>query len=356
MEYFTVLTNIGAQKIAAATAANSTINLSEIAVGDGNGVVPVPDISQEALVNEKFRAPLSELTQDEVNKNHFIARSLVPADNGNFWIREIGIYDVDGDLIAVGNYPETYKSILTDGAAKEVDLIVVFEVANADVVKLEIDPSIVMASQDFVNQKVATKADKNHNHDLIYAKLGGSNTQKFKVKAANEDSEAVNKLQMETALKNTLTLNNFLHIQEQKPSGIDNGNGSAYLESRDLNTIITNNIDGASLSNRVITLPAGSFLISASATAGNCMLHRINLYNITDERIEIVGTQQRVTTSNEAAQSDSNIKPSLVTLTDSKNFRLDHYRTLFPTSGNLGFAIGDGNVEIYAEVQIWKVG
>lgn len=162
MEYFTVLTNIGAQKIAAANAANSTINLSEIAVGDGNGVVPVPDISQEALVNEKFRAPLSELTQDEVNKNHFIARSLVPADNGNFWIREIGVYDVDGDLIAVGNYPETYKSILTDGAAKEVDLIVVFEVANADVVKLEIDPSIVMASQDFVNQKVATKADKTY--------------------------------------------------------------------------------------------------------------------------------------------------------------------------------------------------
>jgi hypothetical protein len=162
MEYFTVLTNIGAQKIAAANAANSTINLSEIAVGDGNGVVPVPDISQEALVNEKFRAPLSELTQDEVNKNHFIARSLVPADRGNFWIREIGIYDVDGDLIAVGNYPETYKSILTDGAAKEVDLIVVFEVANADVVKLEIDPTVVMASQDFVNQKVATKADKTY--------------------------------------------------------------------------------------------------------------------------------------------------------------------------------------------------
>jgi hypothetical protein len=162
MEYFTVLTNTGATKIAAAAAANSTIALTQIAVGDGSGTVPVPDISQTALVNEVFRTDLSELTQDEINTNHFIARSVIPEDEGNFWIREIGVYDADGDLIAVGNYPETYKSILTDGAAKSVDLSVVFEVANADVVNLVLDPTIVMASQDYVNQKIANKTDKSY--------------------------------------------------------------------------------------------------------------------------------------------------------------------------------------------------
>jgi len=162
MEYFTVLTNLGATKIAAASAANSTIALTQIAVGDGSGTVPVPDISQTALVNEVFRTDLSELTQDEINTNHFIARSVIPEDEGNFWIREIGVFDADGDLIAVGNYPETYKSILAEGAAKSVDLNVVFEVANADVVNLTIDPTIVMASQDFVNKKVAGKADETY--------------------------------------------------------------------------------------------------------------------------------------------------------------------------------------------------
>jgi len=176
MEYFTLLTNLGATKIAAASAANSTVNLTQIAVGDGSGTVPVPDISQTALVNEVFRTDLSELTQDEINTNHFIARSVIPEDEGNFWIREIGVFDADGDLIAVGNYPETYKSILTEGAAKSVDLSVVFEVANADVVNLTIDPTIVMASQDYVNQKLLQKLDKSDFISLITANclVGGT--------------------------------------------------------------------------------------------------------------------------------------------------------------------------------------
>lgn len=162
MDYFTVLTNIGAQKIAAATAANTTIALTEIAIGDGNGAVPVPNITQTALVHEVFRTELSELKVDAVNTNQIIARAVIPASEGNFWVREVGIFDADGDLIAVGNYPETYKSILTQGAAKEIDLMVVLEVANTEVVQLVIDPSIVMASQEYVNGKVANKSDKSY--------------------------------------------------------------------------------------------------------------------------------------------------------------------------------------------------
>lgn len=162
MKYFTVLTTTGANKIAAATAANETINLTHIAVGDSNGTETAPVISQTQLINEVYRTALSEKKVDENNSNHIIASSTVPADQGNFWIREVGVFDEDGDLIAVGNYPETYKSILTQGAAKEVILRVVFEVANTEVVSLQIDPSIVMASQEFVNEKLLTKADKDY--------------------------------------------------------------------------------------------------------------------------------------------------------------------------------------------------
>lgn len=153
MDYFTLLTNLGAQKIAAATAANTTIDLTEIAIGDGSGTVPIPNITQAELVNEVFRTALSELKVDENNTNQIIARAVIPASEGNFWVREVGIFDADGDLIAVGNYPETYKSILAQGAAKEIDLRVVFEVANTEVVQLVIDPSIVMASQEYVDAK-----------------------------------------------------------------------------------------------------------------------------------------------------------------------------------------------------------
>lgn len=206
MDYFTLLTNLGAQKIAAAMAANTTIDLTEIAIGDGNGAVPVPNITQTALVHEVFRTELSELKVDAVNTNQIIARAVIPASEGNFWVREVGIFDADGDLIAVGNYPETYKSILTQGAAKEIDLMVVFEVANTEVVQLVIDPSIVMASQEYVNGKVANKAESNHNHDTTYAKLGGLNNQKFKVGDAEEDDDAVNKKQLNNAIFSIQTL------------------------------------------------------------------------------------------------------------------------------------------------------
>jgi phage-related tail fiber protein len=165
MEYFTLLTKIGAEKIAAATAANTTVALAEIALGDGNGTVPMPDASKTALVNEVYRAPLNDLRVDENNANWLVAEGYVPSDEGNFWVREVGIFDSDGDLIIIGNYSETFKPVTADGVAKDLYMKVITEVSSADAVTLQVDPSVVMASQDYVNERLKDKAEKTHEHN-----------------------------------------------------------------------------------------------------------------------------------------------------------------------------------------------
>ncbi len=167
MEYFTLLTQKGSQKIAAATAANTTVALAEIALGDGNGTVPMPDASKTALVNEVYRAPLNDLRVDENNANWLVAEGYVPSDEGNFWVREVGIFDSEGDLIIIGNYPETFKPITSNGVAKDLYMKVITEVSSADAVSLSVNPSVVMASQEFVNNEMAKKAEKNHIHKWI---------------------------------------------------------------------------------------------------------------------------------------------------------------------------------------------
>lgn len=157
MEYFTLLTEVGAQKIAAATAANTTVALAEIALGDGSGTVPMPDASKTALVNEVYRAPLNDLRVDENNANWLVAEGYVPSDKGNFWVREVGIFDSDGDLIIIGNYPETFKPITSNGVAKDLYMKVITEVSSADAVALSVDPSVVMASQEFVNERLKNR-------------------------------------------------------------------------------------------------------------------------------------------------------------------------------------------------------
>ena len=165
MQYFTLLTALGAAKIAAATAANTTVNLTHIAVGDGNGIVPMPDASKTALVKEVFRTNLNDLTVDSNNANWITTEAYISSNDGNFWIREVGIFDIDGDLIAIGNYPETFKPVMADGVAKDLYIKVIIEVSSSSAVTLQIDPSILMASQEYVNEKLNQKAQKVHNHD-----------------------------------------------------------------------------------------------------------------------------------------------------------------------------------------------
>ncbi|WP_294962036.1 phage tail protein [Sulfurimonas sp.] len=157
MQYLTLLTQVGANKIATATANKTTIKLTQIAIGDGNGTVPMPNANQTTLVNEVYRTDLNDLKVDENNANWIVAVGYIPSNEGNFWVREVGIYDADGDLIAVGNYPETFKPVMADNVAKDIFIKMIFEVSSVDSVTLQIDPSIVLATREFVNEGLNTR-------------------------------------------------------------------------------------------------------------------------------------------------------------------------------------------------------
>lgn len=153
-KYYALLTNIGAAKLANATALGEQVEITQMAVGDGNGVLPTPNPAQTALVHEQRRAPLNTLTIDPVNTNQIIAEQVIPEDVGGWWIREIGLYDSDGDMIAVANCAETYKPLLQEGSGRVQVIRVILIVSSTQAVTLKIDPSVVLATRQYVDDQI----------------------------------------------------------------------------------------------------------------------------------------------------------------------------------------------------------
>ncbi|EKC5751800.1 phage tail protein [Cronobacter sakazakii] len=152
-KYFALLTNQGAARLANAAALGTKLNLTQLAVGDGGGSLPVPDTTQTRLINEKRRAPLNMLSVDPVNTSQIIAEQIIPESEGGYWIREIGLYDDAGVLIAVANCPETYKPQLQEGSGRTQTIRLVLVVSATDAVALKIDPSVVLATRKYVDDK-----------------------------------------------------------------------------------------------------------------------------------------------------------------------------------------------------------
>ncbi|ENZ2342136.1 phage tail protein [Salmonella enterica] len=153
-KYFALLTNIGAAKLADATALGSQVEITQMAVGDGNGALPTPNPAQTALTHELRRAQLNMLTIDPVNTNQIIAEQVIPEDVGGWWIREIGLFDKDGDMIAVANCAETYKPQLQEGSGRVQVIRVILIVSSTEAVTLKIDPSVVLATRKYVDDAV----------------------------------------------------------------------------------------------------------------------------------------------------------------------------------------------------------
>ncbi|EOC9244505.1 phage tail protein [Enterobacter cloacae] len=152
VKFKTVITKAGAEKLAAATVPNAKkVNFTAMAVGDGGGALPVPDASQTKLVNEVWRHALNKISQDKKNKNYVVAELLIPPEVGGFWMREMGLYDDTGTLIAVGNMAESYKPALAEGSGRAQTLRMVIMVSDISSVELTIDTSTVMATQDYVD-------------------------------------------------------------------------------------------------------------------------------------------------------------------------------------------------------------
>ena len=152
-KFYTLLTDIGAAKLASAAALGVPLKITHMAVGDGGGVLPTPDSKQTALVNEKRRAALNMLYIDPQNSSQIIAEQVIPENEGGWWIREVGLFDESGALIAVGNCPESYKPQLAEGSGRTQTVRMVLITSSTDNITLKIDPAVVLATRKYVDDK-----------------------------------------------------------------------------------------------------------------------------------------------------------------------------------------------------------
>ena len=173
VKYKTVITKAGAIKLAAATVPNGKkVNFTAMAIGDGGGTLPEPDASQTKLVNEVWRHTLNKISLDNKHQNYVIAELLIPPETGGFWMREMGLYDDTGTLIAVGNMAESYKPELAEGSGRAQTVRMVIMVSDIESVELTIDTSTVMATQDYVDDKFAEHEQSRRHPDATLKEKG----------------------------------------------------------------------------------------------------------------------------------------------------------------------------------------
>ncbi|ELT0316193.1 tail fiber protein [Escherichia coli] len=172
-KFRTVITTAGAAKLAAATAPGGRkVNITSMAVGDGGGKLPVPDARQTGLIHEVWRHALNKISQDKRNSNYIIAELVIPPEVGGFWMRELGLYDDAGTLIAVANMAESYKPALAEGSGRSQTCRMVIIVSSVASVELTIDTTTVMATQDYVDDKIAEHEQSRRHPDASLTAKG----------------------------------------------------------------------------------------------------------------------------------------------------------------------------------------
>ncbi|WP_318780415.1 phage tail protein [Citrobacter amalonaticus] len=258
-KYFALLTNIGAAKLANATALGAKVEITQLAVGDGNGALPTPNPAQTALTHELRRAQLNMLTIDPVNTNQIIAEQVIPEDVGGWWIREIGLFDKDGDMIAVANCAETYKPQLQEGSGRVQVIRVILIVSSTEAVTLKIDPSVVLATRKYVDDAVIEVKDYADN--LLKKHIDASNPHKQYLQIneafaeiAEGGEEAVNKALKNLGLVNNGCVGRLLDVRVITTSGI-------YVPTPGTKTIVVEVQGGG-----------GAGGGSQATTSGNCSL------------------------------------------------------------------------------------
>ncbi|MDS1583662.1 tail fiber protein [Escherichia coli] len=172
-KFRTVITTAGVAKLAAATAPGGRkVNITTMAVGDGGGKLPVPDAGQTGLIHEVWRHALNKISQDKRNSNYIIAELVIPPEVGGFWMRELGLYDDAGTLIAVANMAESYKPALAEGSGRSQTCRMVIIVSSVASVALTIDTTTVMATQDYVDDKIAEHEQSRRHPDASLTAKG----------------------------------------------------------------------------------------------------------------------------------------------------------------------------------------
>ncbi|MGT3339472.1 phage tail-collar fiber domain-containing protein [Yersinia enterocolitica] len=153
-KYFAILTNQGAARLANAAALGTTLKITHMSVGDGGGKAVTPNPEQTTLINEVRRGTVNMLSIDPQNINQIIVEQVIPENEGGWFIREIGLFDSEGMLIAVANCPETYKPLLQEGSGRTQTIRMILIVSSANAVELKIDPSVVLATRQYVDNKI----------------------------------------------------------------------------------------------------------------------------------------------------------------------------------------------------------
>lgn len=172
-KFKTVITTAGAAKLAAATVpGGKKINLNVMAVGDGGGKLPDPEAGQTQLVNEVWRHTLNKISQDNRYSNYIVAELVIPPEVGGFWMRELGLYDDEGTLIAVANMAESYKPELAEGSGRAQTCRMVIIVSSVESVALSIDSTMVMATQDYVDDRLAEHEKSRRHPDATLKEKG----------------------------------------------------------------------------------------------------------------------------------------------------------------------------------------
>ncbi|WP_252219651.1 MULTISPECIES: phage tail protein, partial [unclassified Clostridium] len=171
LDIYTLVTNIGKAKIANATVTGSKVDFLKLKVGDGNGSYYEPSESQTDLVHTVWEGNVNNvLTGGENNPNWIIVQTVIPPGEGGFYVREAGIFDNDDNLLAISKYPESYKPSMEDGSTDDLTIELIFEVSNASIINLKIDPLVTTASMKDLNnleakintqlKDIAKKTDK----------------------------------------------------------------------------------------------------------------------------------------------------------------------------------------------------
>lgn len=160
-QFYAILTKVGAAKQANADALGVPWKITQMAVGDANGTDPTPNATQTNLINEWRRAPLNLLKVDDQDPAIIVAEQVIPADVGGHWIREIALYDADGDMVAVANCAPTYKPLLSQGSGRTQVVRMNLIVSSSSNVQLKIDPAVVLATRGYVDTAILSVLPKN---------------------------------------------------------------------------------------------------------------------------------------------------------------------------------------------------
>ncbi|ELB3035359.1 phage tail protein [Escherichia coli] len=187
-KFKTVITDTGAKKLAQAAAPDGKpVRLTHMAVGDGGGTLPTPDSKQTRLVHEVWRHTVNRVILDAAHQNRIIAELVIPPETGGFWIREIGVFDEHGDLIAVGNTAESYKPAVAEGSGRAQTFRTILTVSSTATVALTVDNTMVMATVDYVDDKLKEHEQSRRHPDASLTAKGFVQLSS----ATNSDSETL---------------------------------------------------------------------------------------------------------------------------------------------------------------------